>query len=205
MTRWRRRVVTARRPAAIAAVRGAPPWSRFQRFPTLIVTVVGSACSLRVTLAAAGLSVQRLPAGRPGTTALRPIQHARFKPGRDRELLPVVDRAGRPGTSSSPRPPSAARLIGLGAWDGILQAQRLRLAGPADDGRRGRRVRCGAVANGRADYRAALDRAPASELLAGPPVPTPWDAGLATAMMSAGRAVMKERLLDEILDDMALP
>jgi uncharacterized protein (TIGR02679 family) len=55
---------------------------------------------------------------------------------------------------------------------------------------------------GAADYRAALDRAPAAEQLAGLAAPAPWDPALAAAMAETGRAVMEERLLDELLTDL---
>jgi uncharacterized protein (TIGR02679 family) len=49
------------------------------------------------------------------------------------------------------------------------------------------------------DYASAAGRgAP----LAGSPVPTPWDPGLAVAMSTAGRAVMEERLMERLLDDL---
>lgn len=49
------------------------------------------------------------------------------------------------------------------------------------------------------DYAAAMNR---GMPLAGTPAPTPWDPELAAAMSTAGRAVMEERLLDRLLDDL---
>lgn len=54
------------------------------------------------------------------------------------------------------------------------------------------------------DYGAALRRAPSAELLAGSPVSSPWDPALASAMAEGGRAVMEERLLDELISDLAV-
>jgi uncharacterized protein (TIGR02679 family) len=54
----------------------------------------------------------------------------------------------------------------------------------------------------RADY---VDRAPHGLPLIGAPVATPWDPELAAAMRTSGRAVMEERLLDELLDDLHTP
>jgi hypothetical protein len=51
-----------------------------------------------------------------------------------------------------------------------------------------------------ADYESASSAGPA---LAGTPVPTPWDPSLCDAMGRAGRAVMEERLLPELIDDLA--
>jgi uncharacterized protein (TIGR02679 family) len=53
-----------------------------------------------------------------------------------------------------------------------------------------------------ADY---LDAAPTGMPLAGRPVATPWNPELAAAMRENGRAVMEERLLDELLNDLHVP
>ena len=53
-----------------------------------------------------------------------------------------------------------------------------------------------------ADY---IDAAPNGLPLVGRPVVTPWDPELAAAMRQNGRAVMEERLLDELLDDLHVP
>jgi uncharacterized protein (TIGR02679 family) len=58
---------------------------------------------------------------------------------------------------------------------------------------------------GAADYRSAHDRAPAAQQLAGLAAPAPWDPALAAAMAEAGRAVMEERLLDDLLGDLRRP
>jgi uncharacterized protein (TIGR02679 family) len=52
------------------------------------------------------------------------------------------------------------------------------------------------------DYRAAQQRAPAAEALAGRAAPSPWDPPLAVAMARAGQAVMEERLVDELIADL---
>jgi Protein of unknown function C-terminus (DUF2399) len=39
--------------------------------------------------------------------------------------------------------------------------------------------------------------------LTGTPAPAPWDPELAAAMRTGGRAVMEERLMDRLLDDLA--
>lgn len=49
------------------------------------------------------------------------------------------------------------------------------------------------------DYASAVGR---GVPLAGSPAPTPWDPGLAAAMSTAGRAVMEERLLQQLLGDL---
>ncbi|MDT4995107.1 MAG: hypothetical protein QOH97_4999 [Actinoplanes sp.] len=53
-----------------------------------------------------------------------------------------------------------------------------------------------------ADYAGA---ATAGVPLLGSPVATPWDPGLAAAMRTTGRAVMEERLLDELVHDLLTP
>jgi uncharacterized protein (TIGR02679 family) len=53
-----------------------------------------------------------------------------------------------------------------------------------------------------ADY---VDAAPNGMPLVGVPVATPWNPELAAAMREKGRAVMEERLLDELLDDLRPP
>jgi uncharacterized protein (TIGR02679 family) len=50
-----------------------------------------------------------------------------------------------------------------------------------------------------ADYAGAVDR---GVPLTGTPAPTPWDPELAAAMTTGGRAVMEERLIDQLLDDL---
>jgi uncharacterized protein (TIGR02679 family) len=50
------------------------------------------------------------------------------------------------------------------------------------------------------DYVRAADR---GVPLTGTPAPAPWDPELAAAMSTAGRAVMEERLMDRLLDDLA--
>jgi uncharacterized protein (TIGR02679 family) len=50
------------------------------------------------------------------------------------------------------------------------------------------------------DYRRAAGSGPA---LLGVPAQTPWDRSLSDAMRSVGRAVMEERLLDDLLTDLA--
>ncbi|MEU3454737.1 DUF2399 domain-containing protein [Micromonospora sp. NPDC006766] len=49
------------------------------------------------------------------------------------------------------------------------------------------------------EYETAAVSGPA---LVGAPAPTPWDPALADAMRRAGRAVMEERLIDLLLDDL---
>ena len=51
------------------------------------------------------------------------------------------------------------------------------------------------------DYTAALD-AGGSEPLRGTPTPSPWDPVLATALAAAGRSVMEERLIPDLLADL---
>ena len=51
-----------------------------------------------------------------------------------------------------------------------------------------------------ADYRPAAGSGP---VLLGVPTDTPWDGSLREAMCQAGRAVMEERLLDSLLDDLS--
>jgi hypothetical protein len=51
-----------------------------------------------------------------------------------------------------------------------------------------------------ADY---VADAPRGMPLVGTPATTPWDPALAAAMRENGRAVMEERLLDELLEDLA--
>lgn len=53
-------------------------------------------------------------------------------------------------------------------------------------------------------YRRALD-ARHSELLKGPPARSDWDPDLALALEDSGRAVMEERLVPDLLSDLALP
>jgi len=53
-----------------------------------------------------------------------------------------------------------------------------------------------------ADY---VDAAPTGMPLVGRPIATPWNPELASAMREKGRAVMEERLLDELLDDLHSP
>jgi uncharacterized protein (TIGR02679 family) len=55
---------------------------------------------------------------------------------------------------------------------------------------------------GEADYRAALSTGD-SEPLRGAAAPSPWDPGLAAALAAAGRSVMEERLVPDLLDDLA--
>ena len=50
-----------------------------------------------------------------------------------------------------------------------------------------------------ADYLAACDAGP---VLVGSPVETPWDPPLADEMCRVGRAIMEERLLPVLLDDL---
>jgi uncharacterized protein (TIGR02679 family) len=56
---------------------------------------------------------------------------------------------------------------------------------------------------GAADYRAALSRAPGAGPLAGSPAASAWDPDLADAMRAEGRAVMEERLVEELVADLA--
>ncbi|MFC9251199.1 TIGR02679 family protein [Amycolatopsis thailandensis] len=51
-----------------------------------------------------------------------------------------------------------------------------------------------------AEYLAAVE-AGDSEPLKGPVAPSPWDPALAAAMTSSGRAIMEERLIPELLED----
>ena len=54
-----------------------------------------------------------------------------------------------------------------------------------------------------ADYRAAVDAPLAeTEALKGGPAPSPWDPELAEVMTVRGRAVMEERMIPELLDDL---
>jgi hypothetical protein len=53
-----------------------------------------------------------------------------------------------------------------------------------------------------ADY---IDAAPGGITLLGTPVTTPWNPELAEAMREKGRAVMEERLLEQLLDDLISP
>jgi uncharacterized protein (TIGR02679 family) len=55
---------------------------------------------------------------------------------------------------------------------------------------------------GQADFDAALATGD-SEPLRGVPAPSPWDPGLAAAIAAAGRSVMEERLIPDLLDDLA--
>ena len=54
---------------------------------------------------------------------------------------------------------------------------------------------------GEGDYRAAIALGD-SEPLRGAPAPSPWDAGLATALALNGRSVMEERLIPDLLHDL---
>lgn len=53
-----------------------------------------------------------------------------------------------------------------------------------------------------ADYTAAL-KSGDTEPLRGAPAPSPWDPGLAEALADAGRSVMEERLVPDLLADLA--
>jgi hypothetical protein len=53
-----------------------------------------------------------------------------------------------------------------------------------------------------ADY---IDAAPSGTPLLGTPAATSWNPELAAAMRENGRAVMEERLLEELLDDLVSP
>ena len=53
-----------------------------------------------------------------------------------------------------------------------------------------------------ADYTAALSKGESTPL-AGPPAASPWDPELARAMVKSGSTVMEERLLSELLSDLA--
>jgi hypothetical protein len=53
-----------------------------------------------------------------------------------------------------------------------------------------------------ADYTAALATG-GSEPLRGAPAPSPQEPGLAAALTEAGRSVMEERLVNDLLDDLA--
>ncbi|MDX2377874.1 TIGR02679 family protein [Microbacterium sp. LRZ72] len=55
---------------------------------------------------------------------------------------------------------------------------------------------------GAADYRAAAATEEASLELAGRPSESPWDVGLAAAMVEIGRAVEEEAVLDGLVDDL---
>ena len=52
------------------------------------------------------------------------------------------------------------------------------------------------------EYLNALDTGD-SEPLKGPPAGSPWDEALAGAMSTSGRAIMEERLIARLLDDLS--
>ena len=54
------------------------------------------------------------------------------------------------------------------------------------------------------DYLTALDEGE-SEPLKGPPAASPWEPGLAEAMARHGRAIMEERLIPVLLEDLGSP
>lgn len=81
-------------------------------------------------------------------------------------------------------------------WRNDFDWAGLRITGAAVQRVRARPWRMGA-----ADYTAAL-AAGDSEPLRGTAAPSPWDPGLATALATAGRSVMEERLIPQLLTDL---
>ena len=108
---------------------------------------------------------------------------------------PLVCSEGVPSTA-------CWRLLGAAEGADVLWRNDFDWAGLRITGAAAHRVAARPWRMGEADYAAALATGD-SEPLRGAPAPSPWDPGLAAALTSAGRSVMEERLVADLLADLA--
>ena len=108
---------------------------------------------------------------------------------------PLVCSEGVPSTA-------CWRLLGAAEGTDVLWRNDFDWAGLRITGAAVHRVAARPWRMGEADYAAALATGD-SEPLRGAAAPSPWDPGLAAALTAAGRSVMEERLVADLLADLA--
>ncbi len=111
---------------------------------------------------------------------------------------PLLCTEGRPSTAFHQLADAVVRGGGQLRYHGDFDWPGLAIAGSVMGRHRARPWRMGA-----ADYRAGLRAGADHVRLTGPPQPTPWDPGLATAMAAAGRAVYEESVADALIADLS--